>query len=146
MSTTTKHELALEHSDVQLVEINLSKVAFEIKSDKVSTPEDIDAIRDACKISGRTVSIDEAKREITVELAVKVGFDLDEPLYTFEYVIIGRFAYRGNEYDSARLELWARNNAIYTLIPFLREGMYVTTLTSKHAPFLLPMFTIPLTT
>ncbi len=89
---------------------------------------------------------DEENRQIAVMVKVEIGTNGDDKEvkhpYSLKVEIIGEFEV-GEGFAVKHLDNWARRNAPFILMPYLREHVYALTSKCGFKPLILPLLEVP---
>lgn len=129
---------------IQLLKVNI--VELYIKSNQ---PPDETIGVDEVKIPffvGHS-DFDEENRKIAVMVKVEIGTadekeENEDSPFSLRVEIVGEFKVT-EKFPIEHIDNWARRNAPFILMPFLREHVYALTLRSGFKPINLPLLEVP---
>jgi len=90
---------------------------------------------------------DSDRNGISVGVKLEIGMldKVDPKQYPFSLRIelVGLFKVDPDNFDVTKIDDWAKRNAPYILLPYLREHAYALTSRCGFTPIILPLFQIP---
>jgi len=87
---------------------------------------------------------DEQNCEVTVGIKVEVGLDEKEDApFSMRIELIGQFKVDESQFPKEHVNDWARRNAPYILMPYVREQAYALTTRCGFRPMLIPLTQVP---
>jgi len=79
-----------------------------------------------------------------VRFYASMGNSISDPVYQWECTIMGQFRIQAELFDQHQVNVWARTNAYYLLLPFVRELVFALTIRLPSGPYIVPLITIPI--
>lgn len=121
---------------IQLKNIIVKQLSFQLKNQKETT-EGL-----SVQIGSTYAPYDPVAKSITVSLQAVAGQE-DTAQFCLIVELSGVFSVNEQEFDVAKLNLWADQNAPFILFPFLREQIYGLTIRAGIPPQILSMVEVP---
>lgn len=103
-----------------------------------------DSLEESYTISVGHSDYDHELQAIQVGLKFKAGSENpDESPYDLSVEIVGNFSVNADEFPVRKVEDWAKENAPFILMPYLREQVYSLTTRCGIEPIVIPLTVIP---
>lgn len=88
---------------------------------------------------------DEETHSIMVGVKIEVGLDEKEDApFTMKIELVGEFKVDETRFPIEHVDDWAKRNAIYILMPYVREQAYALTAKCGYRPMLIPLTQVPM--
>jgi preprotein translocase subunit SecB len=134
-------ESEVEEHPIQLRSLNVRELHAKthIPPDAI---EDVDV--GAYSISVGHSDFDEKIKNIQVGVKLEAGSDdPDDAPFSLTIELVGDFQVDDERFPVDHLDNWARENAPYILLPYLREHVYALTARCGLEPMILPLAVVP---
>lgn len=140
--TRQKSETDLKRHPIQLIKLSVRELSI-----RSNVPPDagLQADSESCSIKIGSTDYDDDQKVIIVSIRLESGTgssDVEAP-FEMEIELVGFFQVDENRFPVERLPDWARHNAPYILLPYLREHAYSLSARCGFKPLLLPLLELP---
>ena len=129
--------LEFNRHPIQLVSVGVKELSFRADRPPI--------LIKAAEIGQATINVGHNEYEVgsrIIKVFMKVESTGEDDVYFLAAEIVGEFRI-GEEFEEAKVEVWAEKAAPLVLYPFLREHVYSLCIRAQLRPLLLPLVQVP---
>ena len=139
--TEKKTKKPLKLHAIQLLSVNIVELFIRVNESPDEPHEKIDL---SFSLGYSHGPYDEENKTIQTSVRLKYGMDDEQKTpFSMRVELFGEFKIDESQFPKKYIDDWAKRNAPYILMPYLREQIYALTTRCGFQKLILPLFEVP---